>query len=91
MEPNEGHCQSTSYARLPQRAIRRQCHATSASRGGGCAGSLRRQGIAQLESVGAVILEADGTFSVIKDLPRNASALADIPELGGSNSANKEK
>jgi len=53
--------------------------------------AVRRQGVAELESVGAVILEADGTFSVIKDLTTNASALADIPELGGSNRENKEK
>jgi len=53
--------------------------------------AVRRQGLADLESVGAVILEADGTFSVIKDLGRSVSALADIPELGGSNSENQEK
>jgi uncharacterized membrane protein YcaP (DUF421 family) len=52
--------------------------------------AVRRQGIAELESVGAVILEADGTFSVIKDLAGRASALADIPELGGSNTSNEE-
>jgi uncharacterized membrane protein YcaP (DUF421 family) len=50
--------------------------------------AVRRQGMATLEEVGAVILEADGTFSVIKELPESASALADIPELGGSNEAN---
>jgi uncharacterized membrane protein YcaP (DUF421 family) len=48
--------------------------------------AVRHQGIADLESVGAVILEADGTFSVIKD-----PALADIPELGGSTRQNKER
>lgn len=36
-----------------------------------------------------MILEADGTFSVIKELQGPASALADIPEIGGSNQANK--
>jgi uncharacterized membrane protein YcaP (DUF421 family) len=51
--------------------------------------AVRQQGLADLESVGAVILEADGTFSVIKELGRSASALADIPELGGSNSRKK--
>jgi hypothetical protein len=39
--------------------------------------------------VGAVILEADGTFSVIKQLGAAPSALADIPELGGSTEANR--
>jgi uncharacterized membrane protein YcaP (DUF421 family) len=53
--------------------------------------AVRRQGIAELESVGAVILEADGTFSVIKDLAEPASALADIPELGGSKRENEER
>jgi uncharacterized membrane protein YcaP (DUF421 family) len=55
--------------------------------------AVRRQGIAELQAVGAVILEADGTFSVIKDLGQTAcpSALADIPELGGSDMQNKEK
>lgn len=51
--------------------------------------AIRRQGIDRIEDVGAVVLEADGTFSVIKDLGSNASALADIPELGGSNRANR--
>jgi hypothetical protein len=41
-----------------------------------------------VEDVGAVILEVDGTFSVIKQLGPYASAL-DIPELGGSTSANR--
>jgi hypothetical protein len=51
--------------------------------------AVRRQGIARIEDVGAVILEPDGTFSVVKELEPNASALADIPELGGSTSANR--
>jgi uncharacterized membrane protein YcaP (DUF421 family) len=38
-----------------------------------------------------VVLEADGTFSVIQKLSDRSSALADIPELGGSNEENKEK
>ncbi|MET3971991.1 hypothetical protein ACVWXN_000233 [Bradyrhizobium sp. i1.4.4] len=42
-----------------------------------------------LEDVGAIVLEADGTFSVIRELGSAASALADIPELGGSSSANR--
>src|SRR4051794_18365747 len=40
--------------------------------------AVRRQGLARLEEVGAVILEADGTFSVIRDIPQAPSALADI-------------
>jgi len=51
--------------------------------------AVRHQGIAQVEQVGAVILEADGTFSVIKKLPEHASALADIPELGGSSAQDR--
>jgi uncharacterized membrane protein YcaP (DUF421 family) len=53
--------------------------------------AVRRQGIGRLEDVGAVVLEADGTFSVIEKLPDKPSALADIPELGGSNAENEEK
>jgi uncharacterized membrane protein YcaP (DUF421 family) len=53
--------------------------------------AVRRQGIARLADTGAVVHEADGTFSVIQNLPANPSALADIPELGGSNKANKAK
>ena len=53
--------------------------------------ALRQQGIASVEQVGAVVLEADGTFSVVKELPGNASAFADIPELGGSYQSNKPK
>jgi uncharacterized membrane protein YcaP (DUF421 family) len=51
--------------------------------------AVRQHGIARIEDVGAVVLEADGTFSVIRELGSAASALADIPELGGSNSANR--
>lgn len=51
--------------------------------------AIRHQGIDRVEDVGAVVLEADGTFSVIKQLGSGASALADIPEMGGSNSANR--
>jgi len=53
--------------------------------------AVRRQGLARLEDVGAVVLEADGTFSVIQNIAERPSALADIPELGGSNEENKEK
>jgi uncharacterized membrane protein YcaP (DUF421 family) len=51
--------------------------------------AVRQHGIDRLEDVGAVVLEADGTFSVIRQLGSQASALADIPELGGSNAANR--
>jgi uncharacterized membrane protein YcaP (DUF421 family) len=51
--------------------------------------AIRQHGIDRVEDVGAVVLEADGTFSVIKELGSNATALADIPELGGSNAANR--
>lgn len=53
--------------------------------------AVRQHGIAALEEVGAVILEADGTFSVIHKISGCQSALADVPELGGSNKANKAK
>ena len=53
--------------------------------------AVRRQGIARVEDVGAVVLEPDGTFSVIQKLPDNPTALADIPEIGGSNEENEEK
>ena len=53
--------------------------------------AVRRDGIARIEEVDAVILGADGTFSVVAEVPDNASALADIPELGGSTEANKAK
>jgi uncharacterized membrane protein YcaP (DUF421 family) len=53
--------------------------------------AVRQKGIASVEEVGAVILEADGTFSVIGDLPANGgSALKDVPELGGSQQDNRE-
>lgn len=51
--------------------------------------AVRRQGIDRIEDVGAVVLEADGTFSVIKHVGPHASSLADIPELGGSTSQNR--
>lgn len=51
--------------------------------------AVRRKGLANIEDVDAVILEADGTFSVIRELQGQTSALADIPEIGGSNQANK--
>ena len=53
--------------------------------------AVRQHGIAALEDVGAVILEADGTFSIIRKIAGRQSALADVPELGGSNKANKAK
>jgi len=53
--------------------------------------TVRQHGFAALEDVGAVILEADGTFSVIRKVAGCQSARADIPELGGSNKANKAK
>lgn len=53
--------------------------------------AVRHQGIASLEEVGAVVLEADGTFSVVKELADGEnSAFKDIPELGGSNRENIE-
>lgn len=51
--------------------------------------AVRQHGIDRIEDVGAVVLEADGTFSVIGQLRSDATALADVPELGGSNSANR--
>jgi uncharacterized membrane protein YcaP (DUF421 family) len=51
--------------------------------------AIRQHGVDRIEDVGAVVLEADGTFSVIKQLGPDASALADIPELGGSDRANR--
>lgn len=45
--------------------------------------------IDRIDDVGAIVLAADGTFSVIKQLGSGASALADVPELAGSNSANR--
>jgi uncharacterized membrane protein YcaP (DUF421 family) len=53
--------------------------------------AVRQHGLASLEHVDAVILEPDGTFSVIGKIEGSASALDDIPELGGSNKANKAK
>jgi hypothetical protein len=48
---------------------------------------LRSGGSARLDDVGAVVLEADGT----QELSEGPSALADMPELGGSNAENQEK
>jgi uncharacterized membrane protein YcaP (DUF421 family) len=53
--------------------------------------AVRSHGFASLDDVDAVILEADGTFSVIERLSGDCSALDDIPELGGTNKANKSK
>ena len=51
--------------------------------------AIRHKGFDSIEDVGAVVLEADGTFSVIKELKSGPSAMADIPEMGGSNAANR--
>ncbi|CAN5178513.1 DUF421 domain-containing protein [soil metagenome] len=41
---------------------------------------MRRSGAATLEEVAAVVLESDGSLSVLKgDLPAGASALVDVP------------
>jgi uncharacterized membrane protein YcaP (DUF421 family) len=53
--------------------------------------AVRAHGHASLKDVAAVILEADGTFTVIETLDGDCSALADIPELGGSNEANRAR
>jgi uncharacterized membrane protein YcaP (DUF421 family) len=53
--------------------------------------AVRQHGFAGLEQVGAVVLEADGTFSVVGKLSGSRSALADVPEMGGSNKVNKSK
>jgi uncharacterized membrane protein YcaP (DUF421 family) len=53
--------------------------------------AVRQNGLASLEQVAAVILEADGTFSVIKGASGSFSALSDIPELGGSIKASESK
>ena len=43
-----------------------------------------------VEDVSAVVLEPNGTFSMIQNLAEGRR-LADILERGGSNNANKEK
>ena len=53
--------------------------------------AVRQHGQSCLEDIGAIILEADGTFSIIDKIREPASALEDVPELGGSSKANKEK
>jgi uncharacterized membrane protein YcaP (DUF421 family) len=53
--------------------------------------AARQHGHASLVDVGAVIVEPDGTFSVIGKLSGSRSALADIPELGGSTNANRAR
>jgi uncharacterized membrane protein YcaP (DUF421 family) len=45
--------------------------------------AVRQNGLASLEDVAAVILEADGTFSVIERASGSLSALSDLRELGG--------
>jgi uncharacterized membrane protein YcaP (DUF421 family) len=53
--------------------------------------AVRQNGRASLEQVAAVILESDGTFSVIDQFSGSLSALSDIPELGGSVKATESK
>lgn len=43
--------------------------------------AIRSQGIGDMTQVGAVILETDGSFSVVKQL-ENASALSDVNGIG---------
>ena len=43
--------------------------------------ALREQGIAAKDGVAAVVLETDGTFSVVKEGGGQASALANVPGL----------
>lgn len=43
--------------------------------------ALRASGVACIEDAGAVVLETDGSFSVIKDLKGTASALKDVKEF----------
>lgn len=43
--------------------------------------AIREQGIASLEEVEAVVLESDGTFSVVQRTKGSASALGDLPRL----------
>jgi uncharacterized membrane protein YcaP (DUF421 family) len=40
--------------------------------------ALRAQGIAAFEDVEAIVLETDGSFSVLKQRGSSASALADV-------------
>ncbi len=40
--------------------------------------ALRNQGLASIKDVGAVILETDGSFSLIRDLGENRDALTDV-------------
>jgi uncharacterized membrane protein YcaP (DUF421 family) len=53
--------------------------------------AVRQHGQSCLEDIAAIILEADGTLNVIGTIKQLASALDDIPELGGSNKANKAR
>jgi uncharacterized membrane protein YcaP (DUF421 family) len=53
--------------------------------------AVRQHGFASLDGIGGIILEADGTFSVIKEMSDSCSALADVPQLGGSNEANRPR
>jgi uncharacterized membrane protein YcaP (DUF421 family) len=42
--------------------------------------AIRAKGLASIETVEAVVLETDGTFSVVRNAPENSprSALADV-------------
>lgn len=44
--------------------------------------ALRQNGIASIEGIGAVILEADGSFSVIRTVGPSPSALKDVKGTG---------
>lgn len=43
--------------------------------------AIRQQGVSSVESVGAVVLESDGSFSVIPSLEGSRSALAGVERL----------
>jgi uncharacterized membrane protein YcaP (DUF421 family) len=43
--------------------------------------AVRQQGVASVENVGAVVLESDGSFSVIPTLEGSCSALADVGRM----------
>jgi uncharacterized membrane protein YcaP (DUF421 family) len=51
--------------------------------------AVRQSGMASIEDVGAIVLEADGTFSVIGALGARPTALDDVPEAGGSEGSNR--
>lgn len=45
--------------------------------------AIREHGKASLEGVSAVVLETDGTFSVLSSLPETRSSLADVQDISG--------